>query len=266
MFAWRALERTSENDRRWRLVSPAAYLSFERGAGICLKSAVEQATKRGEMVPCCRALAPNKRVQAGFQGGLVHESDKLRSMHLGEYFREQHAFELERRYRIGSALAMPMGLLTLLVSRTYGLSLGTHQPWDLYEMGSILSALLMAPALISCVCQAWRVGVGREYCLPATAKKVSEHEQRLKKWLEECDRPQDDLAAEMESFLANEYMCCADYDATRNDERSASLLRLKQGVVVVFALFAIAGSVSLFGKMTGSMRSAEGEHVQLESE
>lgn len=149
---------------------------------------------------------------------------------MSQDYREFYVEELDRRESTRAATSIPIGILSIMGSLLVPMLIG-HPPTDHLSGRIFLGAFGLA--IILFFVSAIHLGIsmhGRSYKLAASADKIREHEEALRKWHLQNGSPaqfEEDFAA----YLADTYSQAAAFNRESNLRKSEFLYRANRSVL-----------------------------------
>ena len=158
-----------------------------------------------------------------------------------DYFRELHAYELERRERFNELLSLPLGIITLTGGALYTLASNVERFDNAYEYLSIGVVGVGALLLIAACYELWKGAINKGYCFPAHADELHKYQSEVRKYETDTSNAEHEFS----SFLTREFVRCASTNGRINDRRSEHHHKLKKRMILALATLGVAGTVQI---------------------
>jgi hypothetical protein len=162
------------------------------------------------------------------------------SKELTNFYRERYNYEVSRRNELGSAVSIPIGVLSLVFTAVIASAKDLHPPFDFLKYFQLLAIIVCA---ITCLVSAYFLihsYFNYEYQYIASPKDVQGHYEKLISHYRQTGMPETDASVTAESetlkYVSDRYTACAHTNTGLNDSRSTYLHKAKAAMIVASIL------------------------------
>lgn len=188
---------------------------------------------------------------------------------LSNFFRERYDYEALRRSELNGALAMPAGVLSVLIGSIVFILKDLHAP---LIFNAIIQLILCGLCGISCAISAFfliRSIFNYKYLYLASARDISDYYNRLLAFYQADKYSNGPLRAEQLSlrdtldYISERYVVCAHSNTINNDNKSWNLHRATSSMIFALVFGAISGIFYIQRSICQPISSANIEVVNL---
>ena len=146
-------------------------------------------------------------------------------MDLQEFYKEHYFFEIDRRHQLTSALSIPVGVLTLLVSALFVISKDLALPLDSFQVIQLCFIAISVGLIITTIYLLVRSFYNYEYGYIATPKELKDYHDKLVEYYERRYVNQKRALEEIEELVNSQYAEYAHVNNFNNRRKSTYLHR-----------------------------------------
>lgn len=157
-------------------------------------------------------------------------------MNLRDFYKEHYFHEANRRHQLSGALAIPVGVLTLLTGVLTVIIREIDLPLSNWEMvqgaGVVISAILIGISTCFLILSYY----GYSYGYIATPLELKNHYEKLVKYYENENEAEGKAKVEIEHYIDSEYAQYTDLNTKNNDRKSGYIHRASGYIIAALSV------------------------------